>query len=190
MWVILIGTLHESCRVWYPFYSSWLVCLLAEAILFVLGLTQGDSSNGLCYLYMAVHACRILALVFLPTILCIMISSWNVKDEESASLLGHDKTPNTAKSAAQSTYGAIAAASDDLEDSTSGDEDFHKKNDKRKIELQERLRTKDNWFTYVLYTASHSATGHNSAIIADSCCMDGAVLLRGIQGKLVKLTAN
>ncbi len=156
--MILIGTLSDSCPVWYPHYGSWLVCLVAEVTLVALELGQGGCSNTFAYVQVAIQACRILALIFLPTVLFLTAPASNAKDEESASLLGHDKTSNTAAtSAVNSTYGAISATSDDAEDTDSDDDDWYEVHDKKKIELQERLRAKGNCFTYVhAYTLSFS----------------------------------
>jgi len=148
--MVLSGTLSENGRIGYPLYGSCLVCLVAEATLFALGLSQSGYFNTFVYFEVAFQACRILALVSLPTVLFITASTStsNGKDEESAPLLGQDKVPDTTEtSAANSTYGAISPACDGTEDSESDDEASYKKHDKKKIELQERLRAKGNWFT-------------------------------------------
>lgn len=154
VWTILTTSLvnAKNLAVWYPFYGSWFIELVAEAILFTLVLTHGISPSGFAYIQVAVQACRMLILVLLSTVLFTKSSKMIDADEESASLLGQGKGESdvTQASIGKSAYGSITITSNgdgaDLEYETERLE----KDRKRKATLEKRLQAEKNWFTYGL----------------------------------------
>ncbi|CAD6570642.1 MAG: hypothetical protein ASARMPREDX12_003784 [Alectoria sarmentosa] len=152
VWTIITVSLVNTKNpgVWYPYYGSWFIGLVAEAILFAFVLTYGISPSAFAYLHVTIQACRTLILVLLSTVLftksCQAISA----DEESASLLGHGKgeLDGTQASSGNSGYGSIAISPNGEDSDLEYEAEQRKKDQGRKELLEKRLQAEGNWFTY------------------------------------------
>lgn len=129
--------------------------LVVEAILFICVLTYGISPSTYACIQVAVQACRMLVLVLLSTVLLSTVlftkSSKTIgADEESASLLGHDKgeSDDTQALVGISSYGTITIAANGEAADLEYEAEQRKKDQERKERLEKRLQAEGNWFTY------------------------------------------
>ena len=138
----------ENPAIWYPYYGSWFIALVVEAILFTLCLTHGLSSSAFVYAQTAVQAYRILVLVLLSTVLFTKSSKDTETDEESASLLGHsNKEPSgTHTPIGKPAYGSVTVSAEIDADTESEDEDLRNGREKKEM-IEKRLQAEGNWFT-------------------------------------------
>lgn len=140
----------KNPAVWYPHYGSWFIGLIAEAILFTFVLTNGISPSIFAYVQVTVKACRMLVLVLLSTVLFTKSSKSVGADEESASLLGHDKgkPDETQAPTGKSSYGSITITSNGEAADLEYEAERREKDRKRRETLEKRLQAEKNWFTY------------------------------------------
>ena len=136
--------------VWYPYYGSWLIGLVAEAIFFTSVLTCGISPDAFTYVQVTVQACRMLVLVLLSTVLFAKPSKRIGADEESASLLGHGKgeSDDTQASNAKSKYGSITITPSGEAVDLEYEAQQQKEDQERKDLHEKRIQAQGNWFTY------------------------------------------
>ncbi|KAL9133811.1 MAG: hypothetical protein Q9175_005012, partial [Cornicularia normoerica] len=151
VWTILtIGLLNaKDSAVWYPYYGSWFVGLVAEAILFIFVLIHGIKPSAFAYVQVTVQACRMLILILLSTVLFTKYSKRIRADEESASLLGHVKGESDDKqiSSGNPGYGSITITPNGEGADLEYEAEQRKKDQKRKELLEKRLQAEGNWFT-------------------------------------------
>lgn len=139
----------------YPYYGSWFIGLVAEAILFTSVLTYGISPSAFTYIRVTIQACRMLILVLLSTALFTNYSKRIAPvaaDEESASLLGHRKgeSDDTQASSGKSCYGSITITANGEGADLEYEAEQRRKDRERKERLEKRLQAEGNWFTYGL----------------------------------------
>lgn len=134
----------------YPYYGSWFIGLVAEAILFTSVLTYGISPSAFTYIRVTIQACRMLILVLLSTALFTNYSKRIAADEESASLLGHRKgeSDDTQASSGKSCYGSITITANGEGADLEYEAEQRRKDRERKERLEKRLQAEGNWFTY------------------------------------------
>ncbi len=140
----------KNAVVWYPYYGSWFIGLVAEAIFFTSVFTYGIPPSIFAYVQAAVQGCRILVLVLLSTILFTKSSKSIGADEESASLLGHDKgqSDDTQTPLGTSNYGSITITPNGEGADLEYEAEQRKKDEERRERLEKRLQGEGNWFTY------------------------------------------
>ena len=136
--------------VWYTFCGSWFIGLVAETILFIFALTYGIPPNVFGYTHVIIQVCRMLILVLLSTVLFYIPSKSSRADEESASLLGQDKSgSNDAKaSTGKSGYGSITVTADGEAADLEYEAEERRKTQERMEAMEKRLQAEGNWFTY------------------------------------------
>ena len=124
--------------------------LVVEAILFTCVLTYGISPSIYAYIHVAIQACRMLVLVLLSTVLFTKSFKRIGPDEESTSLLGHDKgeSDHTQALVGTSSYGSITIAANGEAADLEYEAEQRKKYQERKERLEKRLQAEGNWFTY------------------------------------------
>ncbi|KAL9070382.1 MAG: hypothetical protein Q9161_004941 [Pseudevernia consocians] len=153
VWTILLTGLvnAKNPAVWYPYYGSWFMGLVVEAILFTCVLTYGISPSIYAYIHVAIQACRMLVLVLLSTVLFTKSFKRIGPDEESTSLLGRDKgeSDDTQALVGTSSYGSITIAANGEAADLEYEAEQRKKYQERKERLEKRLQAEGNWFTYV-----------------------------------------
>ena len=137
--------------VWYPYCGSWFIGLVTEAIFFTFVLTYGISPSAFGYVQLTVQACRILALILLPTVLFTTSSKGIGADEESASLLKHGKgeSEDTKASVGKSSYGSITITADGQGADLEYEAEQRKKDQERMKGLEKRLEAEGSWVEYV-----------------------------------------
>ena len=149
VWAVLLVCFDSKSSVWYPYCGTWLITLVAEVILFALTLNQGFTPRTFACLHLVVQACRVIALVLLPTVLFLRYSERLAVDEESAPLLGQrkDLAADVQISNGDSKYGSMSASSDEIEVEDDDGSDSDSEATKAKKELEDRLLANGNWFT-------------------------------------------
>ncbi|KAL6718941.1 hypothetical protein ACLMJK_003176 [Lecanora helva] len=149
IWTILALSVWSAGKsVWYPYYGSWFIALIAEGLLLALGLGYGYYTNGFAYARMTVEACRLLLLVALPTTLFTNPAKGaDTEDEESSALLRHKKaaTNDTHASNGAPQYGSITASSPEEE----VEDEAQRRKDEEQQKLDRRLQESGNWFRYI-----------------------------------------
>ena len=156
----------KNSAVWYPYYGSWFIGLIAEAILFTFVLTHGISPSIFAYIQVTVKACRMLILILLSTVLFTKSSKASGADEESASLLGPGigKSDETQASTGKSGYGSITITANGEAADLEYEAERREKDRKRREILEKRLQAEKNWFTYGTPSElSHYLLDHSQA---------------------------
>lgn len=145
MWMILTISLLGSPRpVWYPYFGSWIIAVVAEIVLIILCSVNSFSPDPFSLCQVTVQVMRLSVLTVLPTLLILEgRTKESGTDEESASLLGKDKTANPLSN--DITYDSIPT--------TSPDEDLEAEDDKKVKEesakFEKHLMENGNWVTYL-----------------------------------------
>lgn len=154
---MVVSLVDNENTVWHPYCGSWAIALLAETLLFALGLGPGLPKGAFVHVRMTIQACRMLLLVALPLMLFYgRLRATVVMDEESASLLGHAKaaTDDAPSSKGSSRYGTIAKAP------TEANLDYETKKQQKEEEnwqrLEKGLQNSGNWFKYGFRSNYHS----------------------------------
>ena len=156
----------KNPAVWYPYYGSWFIGLIAEAILFTFVLAHGISPSIFAYIQVTVKACRMLILILLSTVLFAKSSKATGADEESASLLGSGKgtSHETQASTGKSGYGSITITANGEAADLEYEAERREKDRKRREILKKRLQAEKNWFTYGTPSeVSHYLLDHSQA---------------------------
>ncbi|KAL2046293.1 hypothetical protein N7G274_001740 [Stereocaulon virgatum] len=150
VWAILLVCFDSKSSIWYPDCGTWLITIVAEIVLFALTLNHGITPSTFAYPHLVVQACRLIALVLLPTVLFSRYSEKIAVDEESAPLLGQrkDLLADVQISNEDSKYGSMSASSDEIEVEDDDDSDSEATKAKKEKELKDRLLANGNWFTY------------------------------------------
>lgn len=147
VWAMLILFVIDNKKtVWHPQCGAWAIALLAEALLFVIGLGHGLPKSAFVHLRLTVQACRLLLLVALPLVLFSeRLRATVVTDEETASLLGQTRT---ATDDAQSLKGDTQYGSIAKPPTEASPDDDQKEVEEERQKLEKGLRDSGNWFKY------------------------------------------
>ena len=131
--------------VWYPYYGSWMIAFVAEALLLAFGLAHGFTATPFAYVRMTVQIVRSIILVILPVLLFSKSSKGTPsKDEESAALLGQSTETQLSNGVAH--YGSIAANPSEV--NLEYEAKKRKKDQEEQRKLAEKLQESGNWFKY------------------------------------------
>lgn len=149
-----MSLLDSAYPVWYPYYGSWLIALVIEAVLITLSVGYSMPTTRLDSVVLGLAAARVGLLISLLLFLFGRRSTarrYSRGDEENQPLLapsnvqGSSEDSGTAQSSTQ--YGSIPTGGSGV-GNTDWEASDKERERKARQRVEDRLRDDGNWWTY------------------------------------------